>query len=62
MFDMETLLYVQEAQLDKYRQELATPSAVVNVSQGDINTNACRNGNYFGSHQSFYRRSRSTCG
>lgn len=32
IYDVEALLYVQECQLDKFKQELDTPSATVNVS------------------------------
>ncbi|KAI5387765.1 hypothetical protein KIW84_073748 [Lathyrus oleraceus] len=34
IYEVGVLLYVQEAQLDKYRQELAAPSATTNVVQG----------------------------
>ena len=34
-YEVEGLLYVQEAQLEKYRQELAAPSATTSVVQGE---------------------------
>ncbi|KAI5398940.1 hypothetical protein KIW84_064351 [Lathyrus oleraceus] len=34
IYEVEGLLYVQEAQLDKCRQEFAAPSAIANVVQG----------------------------
>ncbi|KAI5425666.1 hypothetical protein KIW84_031474 [Lathyrus oleraceus] len=35
IYEGEGLLYVQKAQLDKYRQELAAPSATTNMVQGE---------------------------
>lgn len=32
IYDVEALLYVQEAQLDRFFQELLTPSVIANVS------------------------------
>lgn len=33
IYEVEVLLNVQEAQMEKYRQELKTPSATTNIAQ-----------------------------
>lgn len=60
--DVEDLLYVYEAQLNKTKQELATPSSTSNVAQFVINTNSGRNGNSFSSHHPIYGKARPTDG
>ena len=62
IYDVDALLYVQESQLDKYKQELASLNAIANVSQVMINSYSGRNGNVFGAYQSFCGRGTSTCG
>lgn len=44
LYDVEALLYVQEAQLDNFCQELSIPSVTVNVAQAITNQNSGRNG------------------
>lgn len=42
IYDVEALLYVQEAQLDKYKQQLITLSATANIAHGQVMPNAAR--------------------
>lgn len=44
IYDVEALLYVQEAQLDKYKQQLITLSATANIVHGQVMPNAARHG------------------
>ncbi|KAI5393135.1 hypothetical protein KIW84_060321 [Lathyrus oleraceus] len=44
MYEVEALLYVQEAVLDKYKQKLATSSASANVAHGSFVQTHARNG------------------
>lgn len=43
IYDVETLLYVQEAYLDKFHLELSTPSSTANVAQALSNNDVSRN-------------------
>lgn len=60
--DVESLLYIQEAHLDKFRQKLTSPSATTNVAQAIVNTNVGRNACLSRFHHYFHGRSRSTRG
>lgn len=63
IYGVEALLYVQKAQLDKYRQELVSLSAISSVDQGLLNSEVTKHvaPNANGHH--FYRgRGRNTCG
>lgn len=53
---------MQEAQLDKYRQQLTTPSATAYVAQVMINSNSTRNDYGFGVNQLFHGKARGTQG
>lgn len=53
---------MQEAQLDKYPQELATPSATTNVTQAADNSGASKNGYPFGTNHAFLGRCRTNRG
>lgn len=55
---MKELLHVQEAQLDKYHQELSTRSATTNVAQAVSNNFPGNNEVASGSYQHFYGRAR----
>lgn len=59
---MGTLLYVQEAQLDKYRQELVISSVIANVAQAFGTTNFARNASSGGLNHYFRGRGKSTQG
>lgn len=54
IYIMELLLYVQKAQLDKYKQEIVTPSATANIAQGSFVPNAVRHGYTQGRGKSAY--------
>lgn len=43
IYEIKELHYVQEAQLDKYKQELATPNATTNVAHAAANSEGSRN-------------------
>lgn len=43
IYDVEALLYIQEAQLDKYRQELASLNVTANVAQKFLNSKSTKN-------------------
>lgn len=58
IYDMKKLLYIQEAQMDKFSQELASPSATTNVAQAIVNSNSDKNGNSGGSQHHFCGRGR----
>lgn len=45
ILDLEALLLVQEAQFEKYMQDLGTSSISVNVAQGPSNQNNQGDGN-----------------
>lgn len=63
IYDVEALHYVQEPQLDKFKQELSTPSATVNVTQSLFNSAGVRPDASNAHGQHFYRgRGRQTCG
>lgn len=42
IYDVKALLYVQEAQLDKYMQELPSRSAITNIAQGLLSIEATK--------------------
>lgn len=44
MYEVEALLYVQEVQLDKYKQELSMSSASSNINHGSFVHTHARNG------------------
>lgn len=46
IYDIEALLYVQEAQLYKYSQELAAQPAITNLAQASSNSCADKSGYY----------------
>lgn len=48
---MKDLLYVQEAQLDKFLQKLSISSATSNVAHAITSQNSSINGGTFGSYQ-----------
>lgn len=43
-YDVEALLYIQETQLDKYRQELTSLNVTANVVQGLRNSEVTNHG------------------
>lgn len=51
IYDFEVLLYIQEVQLNTFKQELASPSATTNIVQG---ANTGRGANAYG----FYHHAR----
>lgn len=56
IYVMEALLYVQEAQLDKYRQELVTSSVTANVAHVLVSLGTGKNGHDVGANQAFRGR------
>lgn len=42
VYEVEGMLYIQEAQLDKYRQEPGAPNASANIVEDGVNTQATR--------------------
>lgn len=63
IYDADTLIYVQEARLDKYRQKLASLTTTANVGQGFINSEVTKNNaSNSNSHHYFYGRGRNTHG
>lgn len=51
MYHVSGLLHVQEAQFDKYHQELFLPSATTNVAQAVVHTNNGKNASWGEAHQ-----------
>lgn len=48
IYDIEALLHVQEAQLDKCRQELDAPIATININQASSKSGAGKTRYHFG--------------
>lgn len=51
IYEVEALLYVQETQMDKYKQVLITSSATTNVAQAGPNQFSARNTGGSGTYQ-----------
>lgn len=62
IYDVEALQYVQEAQFDKYRQELVIPSSMAIVIHALVNSITSENGHNFGANQSCRGRGRQNYG
>lgn len=60
--DIKALLYVKKAQLDKYRRELAPPSATTNIAQATSNSRVGKIDYHFGTYHVFRGRGRTNRG
>lgn len=62
IFEVEGLLYIQEAQLDKFCQELVTHNATANIVEPQTNTNVGKGSQSSSFQQYFCGRGRSSRG
>ncbi|KAI5425102.1 hypothetical protein KIW84_031052 [Lathyrus oleraceus] len=63
IYDVEAFLYIQEAQLDNYRQELTSFNATTNVVKGLVNSEGTKHVAYNANgHQYYCGRGRNTRG
>lgn len=63
IYDVDALIYVQEARLDKYRQKLASLTTTANVGHDFINSEVTKNSaSNANNHHYFYGRGRNTRG